>query len=69
MLLGSWLSGRVVDVFVHINAGGTPMHDWHSIWAIASTCSAAVLVLFLVAFSEKGKHASVDGPQKATASG
>jgi len=52
MLLGSWLSGRVVDAFAHM---GTPGHDWRSIWTFSAVCSAVVLILFLTTFSEGKK--------------
>jgi MFS family permease len=52
MLLGSWLSGRVVDAFAH---AGAPGHDWRSIWTFSAVCSAVVLILFLTTFSEGKK--------------
>jgi nucleoside transporter len=55
MLVGSWLSGRVVDAFVRPGAPGMAGHDWRSIWTFAGACSAAVLLLFLSAFSERTK--------------
>jgi nucleoside transporter len=54
MLLGSWLSGRVVDMFAAVTATGVS-HTWRSIWLISAGCSGLVLLLFLVSFSnEKG---------------
>jgi len=49
MLLGSWLSGHVVDAFANAAAPG---HDWRSIWTFSALCSAVVLVLFLTTFFE-----------------
>jgi nucleoside transporter len=54
MLLGSWLSGRAVDLYATANGGAG--HDWHSIWLVSAACSAAVLVLFFFSFSN-GKDA------------
>jgi nucleoside transporter len=53
MLLGSWLSGNVVDHYAHAAPGGTTTHGWQSIWLISAGCSVAVLLLFLVTFSNK----------------
>jgi nucleoside transporter len=52
MLLGSWLSGRVVDMYATATATGVS-HAWRSIWLISAACSAAVLLLFLVSFSNR----------------
>jgi MFS family permease len=52
MLLGSWLSGRVVDMYAMATATGVS-HAWRSIWLISAACSAAVLLLFLVSFSNR----------------
>jgi nucleoside transporter len=51
MLVGSWLSGRVVDAFARPGAAGITVHEWRSIWSVAGACSAAVLLVFLAAFS------------------
>ncbi len=56
MLLGSWLSGRVVDAFAHAGAPGMEAHDWRAIWTFSALCSAVVLLLFVGTFSE-GKTA------------
>jgi nucleoside transporter len=58
MLLGSWLSGDVVDHYARTAANGTTVHGWRSIWLISSGCSALVLLLFLITFSEKEKTLS-----------
>jgi nucleoside transporter len=56
MLVGSWVSGPVVDANVHRTAGGLVGHDWHNVWMIAAGCAAVVLVFFLTTFSEGEKR-------------
>ncbi|WP_058187412.1 nucleoside permease [Terracidiphilus gabretensis] len=53
MLLGSWLSGKVVDAYATTLADGTQAHNWRAIWLFAGGLSAVILVLFIVAFRER----------------
>jgi nucleoside transporter len=53
MLLGSFLSGPIVDHYATVAAGGSATHDWRPIWLIAGGLSAAILVLFFFAFKER----------------
>jgi nucleoside transporter len=46
MLIGSWVSGRVVDAF-RVEATG---HAWNRIWLAPAGAAAAVLVLFALYF-------------------
>jgi MFS family permease len=62
MLLGSWLSGNVVDHYAQVSAAGLTTHLWRSIWLISAGCSAVVLLLFLVTFSEKEQVLPVKEP-------
>ncbi len=52
MLLGSWLSGQVVDHYATVAADGSATHAWRPIWLISSGLSAAILLLFFFAFRE-----------------
>jgi nucleoside transporter len=52
MLLGSWLSGNVVDLYAHTAPGGATVHAWRPIWLISAGCAVVVLLLFLVTFSD-----------------
>jgi nucleoside transporter len=52
MLVGSWLSGGVVDRFAHTSSGGNLGHDWQSIWLFPACCATVVLIVFLVGFRE-----------------
>ena len=53
MLLGSWLSGRVVDHFSSLAPDGSAAHAWRSIWLVSAALSATILVLFFIAFSDR----------------
>jgi len=52
MLLGSWLSGQVVDHYASVAADGAAIHQWRPIWLISAGLSAAILLLFAVAFKD-----------------
>ena len=45
-LIGSWVSGAVVDA--HVLAGGG--HDWRGIWLVPAGLAVTILVLFAVLF-------------------
>jgi len=51
MLIGSWLSGRVVDAYA-LPAGA---HDWHSIWLVPAAMAGVVLILFALFFRSTDK--------------
>ncbi len=53
MLVGSYLSGWVVDAYAVRSAAGVLSHEWQSIWLIAAGCAAVVLGAFMLAFGEK----------------
>ncbi len=53
MLLGSWLSGRVVDRYATVARDGSATHAWRPIWLISAGLSAAILLLFLFAFRDR----------------
>jgi hypothetical protein len=55
MLLGSWLSGRVVDHYATLAADGSATHQWRPIWLISFGLSAVILVLFLMTFKDREK--------------
>ena len=50
LLVGSWVSGRVVDMYSRTTPAGAVVHDWHAIWLMPATMAVAVLVLFLAFF-------------------
>ena len=59
MLVGSWLSGHVVDLYARSEAQGIVTHEWRSIWMVAAGCSAAVLLLFFFTFRDTYEQANV----------
>jgi nucleoside transporter len=50
MLIGSWLSGRVVDAYAVAAGGAITLHDWKSIWLVPAAGATAVLALFALFF-------------------
>ena len=56
MLIGSLLSGQIVDA--HKTTG--ELHDWHTIWLIPAAIAAAVLVAFLLLFKDQHVSAPVE---------
>ncbi len=50
MFIGSWLSGRIVDMY---QVQGAVPHDWPKIWLVPAFSAAAVLVLFAVFFQDR----------------
>jgi nucleoside transporter len=53
MLLGSWLSGRVVDHYAIVAADGSATHQWRPIWLVSAGLSAIILLLFIMTFKDK----------------
>lgn len=49
MLIGTWMSGFVVDK----NKIGENNHDWQSIWYVPAFIALAVLIYFILFFKEK----------------
>lgn len=54
MLIGSWLSGKVVDAY---RVAGDPVtHDWSQIWLVPAIGAAAVFLLFALFFRDRAKQ-------------
>jgi nucleoside transporter len=52
MFIGSWLSGKVVDMY---RVEGAVPHDWLKIWIVPAVASLAVLVLFALFFQDRAR--------------
>ncbi|HVD60299.1 MAG TPA: nucleoside permease [Gemmatimonadaceae bacterium] len=50
LFIGSWVSGKVVDAYATVGAGGVATHDWRSIWMVPAAGAAIVLVVFALLF-------------------
>jgi nucleoside transporter len=50
MFVGSWICGKVVDMYATTSAAGAIVHNWRSIWMVPAIGSAIVLFIFLVGF-------------------
>ncbi len=58
MFVGSWICGRVVDVYAKSSPSGVLLHDWRSIWMVPAAASFLVLVFFLVGFRNEERAPS-----------
>ena len=54
MLIGSWLSGLVVDAYAITRDGAVVGHDWLHIWLVPAAGAAIVLALFALFFRSPG---------------
>ena len=52
-VIGSWLSGLVVQAYQITGPNGAITHDWRSIWLIPAVGSAVIFVIFLFWFKPK----------------
>jgi nucleoside transporter len=52
MLIGSWVSGLIVDTYAVAAANGAVTHDWSSIWIIPAVMASVVMALFIVFFKD-----------------
>lgn len=55
MLIGSLLSGGVLDYFTTTAADGTPVRNWTSFWLSSATMSFAIMLLVLLFFRTRVK--------------
>ena len=53
MFAGSWLSGAVAQHYSFVRGDGIVGYNWHAIWLFSAFASAAVLLAFLLTFSER----------------
>jgi MFS family permease len=55
MFIGSWICGRIVDLYAKSAPSGGLLHDWRSIWMVPAIASALVLVFFWAGFRKEGR--------------
>jgi nucleoside transporter len=54
MFVGSWICGKVVDMYATTSAAGVVSHNWRSVWMVPAAFAFFVLIFFLIGFrSEK----------------
>jgi nucleoside transporter len=58
MFVGSWICGKVVDMYATTSAAGAIVHNWRSIWMVPAIGSAIVLFIFLVGFRNEERAPS-----------
>jgi nucleoside transporter len=49
LFIGSWVSGKVVDMYASTNAG-VVTHDWQRIWQVPAVLAGIILVVFALLF-------------------
>jgi nucleoside transporter len=59
--IGAIVSGRVVQAYTTTLAGGAVTHDWRTIWLVPAALTAAVLVVFAVAFRAPAPAPATEG--------
>ena len=59
--IGSWLSGRVVDMYA-TGAGAAVQHDWRAIWMVPAVGALGVLLIFAALFKPNIATAKMTEP-------
>ncbi len=59
--IGSWLSGRVVDMYA-TGTGAAVQHDWRAIWFVPAMGALGVLLIFAALFKPKLEAARMTEP-------
>ncbi|MEO7714458.1 MAG: nucleoside permease [Gemmatimonadaceae bacterium] len=59
--IGSWLSGRVVDMYA-TGAGAAVQHDWRAIWIVPAVGALGVLLIFAALFKPNIETAKMTEP-------
>ena len=60
MFVGSWISGAVVERYTEGITATGPVYRWSAVWIFAAVCSLAILLLFLLLFSDREGEAAAE---------
>jgi MFS family permease len=63
MFIGSWICGRIVDLYAMSSPTGALLHNWRSIWMVPAIASAVVLVFFWAGFRNEDRAADQPLPK------
>jgi nucleoside transporter len=67
MLIGTWISGQVVEAYQVMEGTRIAGHDWRTIWLVPAAMAFVVIALFAALFRERPAATAADRSTAATA--